>query len=227
LAERQPEAYKKLQEQYATVLAAREALEKTAAGGDPLEPSPEAHKAITELAEKFDNLGKTAREIELGKIEELGATPEQLRIADQLLRQIDLTERANKTWKEMREAAQKAIEDNQTPMEQFQASMQDLNKLLDYGLLSWEQYARARQKAFEGATGMKQTPFGAPLLRAGTQEAITAERRHEFGSEIEAANERMINQIAEQLEVQRRQLQVQEETRDGIKAWKQAEPIDL
>lgn len=105
----------------------------------------EIERMMAGLQLQSDLLGKSSKEQELWKLRLANATKEQRDAAEAILDAID----AKKQEIKVLEEAAKIYDDTRTPLEQYQAALERLKKLVDQGAISWDTYERAVVKAQE------------------------------------------------------------------------------
>jgi hypothetical protein len=94
---------------------------------------------LEKLREEVAEFGLTEAEKTQAQLQQLGASPEQLRQAQQLADQLDALNRNKK----MDEDAAKIKENILTPAEKAKKEIEQITELFNAGKLSWDEYGRA------------------------------------------------------------------------------------
>lgn len=108
-------------------------------------------KQVEALEFQAETVGKSADQITLLELAAKGATPAQLEMARAALETVSAYEKQ----KEAQEEAKQVIESLMTFEEQFNEQWADLDRLLEAGLLTWEQYTAAVADAYNEMERLK------------------------------------------------------------------------
>ena len=151
--------------------------------GTPLDPKVIAGvKDLTaSLKEQMGTLGKTSAEAEIWKLKMMGASEAQLKPLRKLAEQHKKLEKAH-------EVATSVTEEFKSASDVYKDRISALNNALEHGLISWEIYGKAVQKAkndFANATaevnGLKNAFRGLEGVAAGSKDAKAALRLYREG----------------------------------------------
>lgn len=146
----------------------------------------DAGKFVDKLKEQVATFGMTSNEAEIYKLQIAGADEAVLGQARSLDEQLKALEESKKAHEEMAKAQEdltnegkKVFEETRTPLEQYEAKIKDLEKLLDVGAINQDTFNRAVAKAQGELGGESPTELkfaGAALF--GSSEARTAILQH-------------------------------------------------
>ena len=171
------------------------ALQDTAGAMEDVEEEiSEASKALDSWMEKtkfaIRYYGMEADALELVRLAYKGAFKTQAEFdkATRLmwdLRKLKEIEKAGKAQakaiedraRSLEQAGKSVFESTRTPMEKYQATLDDLNRLLKAGAIDWDTYGRAVRKAgdeMRSASGASTDVASPAALQRGTQAALTA-----------------------------------------------------
>lgn len=124
---------------------------------------------LRRAAEADDGLAAVMRQLD-----EAGATWAEKRAAAGLWE----TAEANRRLRELDAAARRWVDATMTPMQAFEASMAEINYGLERGILDWDQYDRAVERALRDALALGDAVRGvgfAPAAASGSAEAFRLE----------------------------------------------------
>jgi hypothetical protein len=189
-------------------------------------PVPEGFKErgqiLADLIRQQEEFGKTEGEITLYRLAMLGATEDEKRMAQSLIQANDAMEQRNKVMEEQKErieelnremdadAARMAdrgkqlFEQMRTPLERYNAELEELNLLLNRGAINQDTFTRARDAAKMG--------LGEELMRDNKpqQFAAAVERRFTFTTPEQQRQK-------DPVEVAEKALREQEQTKKNTK----------
>ncbi len=137
--------------------------------------SKEFAKVTVKLEEEVAAFGQSTFAIRRYKIGLEEVTAAEKMAALTLINRLEAMTTAQRQTDELAEQAKAVFEATQTPLEKFNATMLDLQKLQRVGAIDWNIYSRAVQKARKELAGTRGGVPAAPAaLEFGTQAAITA-----------------------------------------------------
>jgi hypothetical protein len=203
------------------------AMKKQAAVIPPTPPAPppppvdttfkERGQVLYDLIRQQEEFGKTADEVTLYRLAMMGATDDEKRMAAALLQsnaameaQRERIEELNREMDDdaarMADRGMQIFEQMRTPLERYNAELEELNLLLDRGAINQETFNRARDAAKFDLGGMQDNEQKPPAVEFGNQLAAAVERRFTFTTNN-----------ANDTKVSERQLREQEQTKKNTK----------
>ena len=144
------------------------------------------------LKEQIDLYGKTAREIELWKAAQMGASEEELKAMKAMVDKLDAldaqkkaTEDQEKYMDNLKKKAENFYEQTRTPLEKYQAEIKELDELLASGMLDQDTYNRAVKSAEEKISPREETHDKkfAGAVQLGSAEGRSAILNNRLGSQ--------------------------------------------
>ena len=139
---------------------------------------------------------------------ELTAAEKAAEAAAELLQdQVQVAEEALKAHAELETKGLKLLESLRTPMEMYTDTIDNLNMMLEAGVISWETYGRAVEKAQEDIK--KSDEFAAKEIRVAERQAVGAALRGRGAFSIQQKQHRVLEKIREEERLQLKQLQQQ------------------
>jgi len=115
-----------------------------------------------------------------------------------------------KAREELEKKGAKLLESMRTPMEMYNDTVGDLNEMLEAGVISWETYQRAVEKAQKSILEAEKKQREEEEKKIKEQVAIGAAIRGKAGTfSIQQAQQRTLEKIREQERLQLKQLQAQ------------------
>lgn len=150
----------------ADATAAGEAV--AAAAAAPLEAIDHAaaesvksiQKVLDGLQKDIDTFGMDAGQKKLFDLEAMGASPEQIAQARELIDSYAKLESAQKKQQDLMAQGKAILDSTRTPMEQYEEQIGKLSELLESGAIDWETYGRAVRKAREELEGVADEKTG-------------------------------------------------------------------
>jgi hypothetical protein len=175
----------------------------------------EAVELAQSLQGQIEAFGKGAEAAKIWKLEQEGANDALLKTSRALLQQRD----SLKLMDEMRKSAQALGKELASPLETFEAKIEELQTYLAEGLIDAETYARGAAKAFE-AIAPKDADVRAPgALAQGSSAAVSAVTMAiARGNDRDGRNpqQRVEQVLKDQLRVQREEAADAKRTADAI-----------
>lgn len=147
-----------------------------------------AAKRVTDvlagLQKDLQTFGMDSGQRKLFDLEAMGASPQELAQARQLVSQLKQLEEAQQRQQDMASQAKSIYESTRTPLEIYESQITRLGELLAAGAIDWDTYGRAVRKAredLEGVAGMgrsatlsERAALMSPGGRKGSQPAMSA-----------------------------------------------------
>lgn len=142
-------------------------------GDDAESSAKKIGDALANVQKELAQFGMTDSQKKLDDLKALGAGPEQLKQAEDMLAKLDALNAAKQQQEDMQQKAKAIFDETRTPMEAYEAKIGELSGLLNAGAIDWDTYGRAVRKAREELEGGKMSDIKAPeLIQAGTAAAI-------------------------------------------------------
>lgn len=153
-------------------------------------------------------LGKAWDWLVMMGTKELTAAEKAAKAAAELLQdQVEAAEDALKAREELDKKGLKLLESMRNPMEKYNDTLADLNLMLDAGVISWETYGRAVEKAQDDIK--KSSEFAAKEIRVAERQSVGAALRGRGAFSIQQKQHRVLEKIREEERLQLKQLQQQ------------------
>jgi hypothetical protein len=173
------------------------------------------------LGSQIAGFGKGADAAKIWRFEQDGATDAMLKSTRALAAQAD----ALKVMDEMKKHAADLAKDLQTPLETFEGKLEDLQNMLQAGLIDTELYARGAAKAFDALQGKDLTisarsPAGLAQGSAAAISAVTRATNQGRDGGRDDQQKRIENVLRDQLGVERMTSAYARETADALKNLK-------
>jgi len=139
----------------------------------------------------------------------LEALEEQKEAEEELLAEkLKAAEEIAKAQEALEQRGVKLLESLRTPMEMYTDTIDDLNMMLAEGVIGWETYGRAVEKAQDDIK--KSEEFAAKEIRVAERQAVGAAIRGQSGTfSIQQKQHRALERIREEEKLQLKQLQQQ------------------
>ena len=131
-------------------------------------------ETLDKLKKELATFGQTDSQKQLGELKALGAGPDQIKQAEDMLGKLDALNSAKKAQDDMQSKAKSIFDETRTPMEKYTSQIDELSGLLNGGAIDWDTYGRAVRAARVDLEGTAKAPdLKAPeLIAAGTAQAI-------------------------------------------------------
>ncbi|MEM6560044.1 MAG: hypothetical protein AAF656_00455 [Planctomycetota bacterium] len=130
---------------------------------------------IADLQRQVEQFDLSDGQKQLADLEALGATPEQLAQAEAALKKLRELEAARAVQENLQSRGQSVYDATRTPLERYEAELEDLSELLDSGVIDWDTYGRAIRDAKDELAREEQGNLpdvqSPDLLRAGEAQA--------------------------------------------------------
>lgn len=158
--------------------------------------SKEFAKVTGKLEEEVAAFGQSTFAIRRYKIGLEEVTDAEKMAALALINRLEAMTTAQRQTDELAEQAKSVFEATQTPLEKFNATMLDLQKLQRVGAIDWNIYSRAVLKARKELAGTRGgVPQAPAALEFGTQAAITAIAEAQRAQAEAAEEERELKEL--------------------------------
>lgn len=216
-----PNASDKIKKYYADQVAAAKAAAEAKAAADAAAAeqsrlnttgmeadSDKLTKMIDKMKAQIENFGKSGRHAEIAAISNAGeGNPEQVKQAEMYANQLDEMERVKKKQEELEAAGKKTFEATRTPLEKYNAELENLNELLGTGAINQDTFDRASKDAKKAAGLGPKEYKGTEALTQGSAAARSAELKFKYGMQDKKDPAKEAVDLAKQsLDVDRQQV---------------------
>lgn len=164
---------------------------------------------LDNLREQAVTWGMTARQIDLYRASAQGADNATLDVIDAMHDHIDALGAARDAQRDMQDAAAEVFDATRTPLERYGSAIDDLNALLEAGLISWQTYGRGvRMARKELEEVLRRSPAESALMALGDG-SIDVGAAGSFAGRnvIDRSRDQVADNTKRQLELTQRELQ--------------------